>query len=190
MSSLCREMRSTFLAQRPVMQKSSAPRSNTATDSSMQNNCPISLPARPSPPVKVPIPAQTKSYSQMATANPEKHLSEVRLTKKKAPKDQDLETLDPRLAKARPDWERRVIFHRRPGSTPLSRQVAVEILHWLNKALQGKKYPAYMRFLKLEYNSMGNLTGPVSKSSTAEMLLPMCWDLLLKTSLEMDKDIQ
>lgn len=70
MSSLCKEMRSKFLAQRTVIQQFAAPSLNMAADTT-QNSCPNSLLTRPPPSVKAPISAQTKFYSQMATANTE-----------------------------------------------------------------------------------------------------------------------
>ncbi|KAI6245686.1 hypothetical protein HI914_06192 [Erysiphe necator] len=53
-----------------------------------------------------------------------------------------------------------------------------------------KGLPAYMRFLKLGYNSAGNLTSLVSENATANTMLANYGDLLLKKVLELDKDIK
>ncbi|RKF60399.1 hypothetical protein OnM2_051037 [Erysiphe neolycopersici] len=90
----------------------------------------------------------------------------------------------------RPERERHIIFRRRAKVPPPTRNVTIKILHRLNKALQCKGLPAHMHFLKHGYNSPGNLTSIVSENYTANILLPNRGNLLLKTVLELNKDIK
>lgn len=218
MNRLCQEMRSTFLAQRPV--ELPLPSSGLTTSNSSNkaaNQAPnsetrakqITLPSRP-PTVSEKAPViqttprhsatatsqtpqqapQPASYSKIATANPEKPWTTVKPSKSKSQKTYGTTSLPAPLKTARPERERRIIFRRRAHASPLSRHVAVEMLYRLNKVLQSKSLPTHMRFIKLGYNSSGNLTGLVSENATANMLLPTYGDLLLKTILGLDQDVK
>ncbi|KAI6247431.1 hypothetical protein HI914_04054 [Erysiphe necator] len=225
MNNICKEMRSTFLAQRPIeIPGPTSRQSNRVDNSNVDEEISVSsqgarhstLPARhptlpPRPPTAdINTPAlpispirtqkqssqtfhQTKSpklYSKVVTVSSEKPWTVVGSLSAKSKKTQGSNSFPTPLKAPRPERERRIIFRRRANMPPPTRNVAIEILYRLNKALQSKKLPAYMRFLKLGYNSAGNLTGLVSENATANMLLPNYGDILLKTVLELDKDVK
>ncbi|POS86789.1 hypothetical protein EPUL_002559 [Erysiphe pulchra] len=200
MNRLCQEMRSTFLAQRPLELPlwSSSGLTNSKSSNKAANQEPnsetrtkqITLPPRP-PPVSEKAPApQPTSYSKIATANLEKPWTTAKPSKSKSQKNYGTTSFPALLKTARPERERRIIFRRRAHASPLSRHVAVEMLYRLNKVLQSKRLPTHMRFIKLGYNSSGNLTGLVSENATANMLVPTYGDRLLKTILELDQEVK
>lgn len=126
----------------------------------------------------------------MAAVNPEKAWTKVKAVSNKAKTSPPNGSYPAPIKIPRPEREKRIIFRRRVGNTPQSRNVATEILYRINKVLQSKRVLAHMRFIKLGYNTARNLIGLVSENATASMLVPVYTDLLLRTALKMDKDIK
>ncbi|RKF60402.1 hypothetical protein OnM2_051075 [Erysiphe neolycopersici] len=105
------------------------------------------------------------SINKIVTVNSENPWTVVGSSRTKSKKTQGSHSFPTPLKTLRLERERRSIFRWRAKVPPSTQNVAIEIFCRPNKALQGKRLPAYIHFLKLGYKSAGNLTGLVLENN-------------------------